>query len=422
MNKNILRLVLIIAGFALFSMCVPPEGDTDAAALAEEKRLDSLRQIRCPRLLSSAAEYYKNRDWESTTRVYNEIVELGCDRDQEEEVYLYYAIAFEFMSKYDSSEYVLLKGLQKLEDNIPLRKRLAYAYKKQGKPLKEMIEYEKIVDIDSTDTASMFELSNLYKKEEQYTDQISILRRLLDIDPDNTEADSELGLALANAGEDPLDYKIRRAADFPDNVSIKIELSRLLIDAGRPGDAIKYIEDGIDLEPASRPLHRLLGEAYFDANRLDKASDAYVELFNLYPQDDQLAITISEINVLNDNFGKAMRWANRAISIDGNNGDAHGQKGNVFFKSFSNCRSTSITNDDRVVTSLAMKYFKKANELGSRKFNGSKRWIEDNEKDVLFRRQEWFMMTPAQQNKGYILPASECYEWIEEKLEKDSSW
>ena len=50
-----------------------------------------------------------------------------------EEVYQYYAIAFEYLGKFDSSEYVLLKGLQLLPDNINLRKRLAYSYKKQGK-------------------------------------------------------------------------------------------------------------------------------------------------------------------------------------------------------------------------------------------------------------------------------------------------
>ena len=36
------------------------------------------------------------------------------------------------MGKFDSAEFVLLDGLQKLPENIELRKRLAYSYKKQG--------------------------------------------------------------------------------------------------------------------------------------------------------------------------------------------------------------------------------------------------------------------------------------------------
>lgn len=422
MTKIILRFILITVGIALFSMCVPPSDEPDAAALAEERRLDSLRQIRCPRLLSSAAEYYKNRDWASTTRIYNEIVELGCDRGEEEEVYLYYAIAYEALGKYDSSEYVLLKGLQKLPDNLALRKRLAYAYKKQGKVEYEMIEYEKIIDLDSTDTVTMSELAGLYEKQGDFRSQISVLRKLLVIDPGNENAQSEIALAMENAGEDPLDFKIQRVKDYPDNISYKINLARLLLDNGRADEAIDNINDGIRLESDSKPLYRLLGEAYFDANDLPKSSDAYEKLFTLDPRDAQLSIKISEVNVLEMNYMKAIRWANKAISIDQNNGNAHGQKGNVYYKAFSNCRTSSITNDDRIVASLALLHFGKADELGSRKFNGNKRWLEENGKDVLFRKQEWFMLTPEQQNKGFVMPGSECYNWIEEKLMKDRSW
>jgi len=75
------------------TMCVPPEqsdADADAARFA---RLDSIREVRCPRIFSSAAEFYKNRDWEATVRAYDELTDLGCDREEPAAVYLYYAIA-----------------------------------------------------------------------------------------------------------------------------------------------------------------------------------------------------------------------------------------------------------------------------------------------------------------------------------------
>ncbi len=422
MKKIIFQIVFIALGAALFTMCVPPSEDVDAAALAEERRLDSLRQVRCPRLLSSAAEYYKNRDWESTTNVYNDIVELGCDRGEEEEVYLYYAIAYEFLSKYDSAEYVLTKGLQKLPDNLPLLKRRAYIFEKLGKIDFEIIEYEKIIELDSTDTATMIDLARLYGQQGDYRSQIDVLRKLLNVDAGNEDAQNEMVIALENAGLDPLDFKIQRVKDYPENISYKINLARLLMEKGRTSEAIDHIKDGIRLEANSKPLYRLLGEAYFDFNDMPNASDAYEQLFKLDPRDAQLAIIISEVNILDSNYGKAMQWADKAISINGQKGDAHGQKGNVYYKSFSNCRTSSITNDDRIIASLALIYLRKADELGSRKFNGNKRWLEENEKDVLFRRQEWFMLTPEQQNKGYVTPGTECYDWIDEKLMKDRSW
>ena len=126
---------IITVGFIalFFSMCVPPEdGQVDEDAVYDAY-LDSLREVRCPRLLSSAAEYYKNRDWQSTINAYRELVDLGCDRDDPEEVYQYYAISYEFLGLYDSSEFVLVKGLQQLPNNVQLRKRLVYAYSKQSK-------------------------------------------------------------------------------------------------------------------------------------------------------------------------------------------------------------------------------------------------------------------------------------------------
>ncbi len=108
-NNFIQKLLLLGVASIFMTMCTPPEqSDADADAV-EQARADSIRKVRCPRVFSSAAEFYKNRDWEATVRAYDELTDLGCDRDDPQEVYLYYAIAYEYMGKYDSSATVLLK-------------------------------------------------------------------------------------------------------------------------------------------------------------------------------------------------------------------------------------------------------------------------------------------------------------------------
>ena len=102
--------------------------------------------------MSSAAEYYRNRDWKQTIRVYSEITDLSCDEwnavyAPPEEIYQYYSFAYTQIGRFDSAEFVLLDGLQKIPQNVQLRKQLAYAYKRQGKTDKEIIEYERLVDI-----------------------------------------------------------------------------------------------------------------------------------------------------------------------------------------------------------------------------------------------------------------------------------
>ena len=139
MNKKglSLRIFMLTLSALVITMCVPPSGPS-ADDLAEKARIDSVRNVRCPRLMSSAAEYYHARDWESTVRVYSEVVDLGCDEwdatfAPPEEIYQYYAIAYEHMDKFDSSEIVLLKGVEKIPNNMDLRVRLTFAYKRQGK-------------------------------------------------------------------------------------------------------------------------------------------------------------------------------------------------------------------------------------------------------------------------------------------------
>ena len=99
-SLKLIQKLLILGVVSVFmTMCAPPEqSDADADA-TEQARLDSIREVRCPRVFSSAAEFYKNRDWESTVRAYDELTDLGCDQDDPKEVYLYYAIAYEYMGK-----------------------------------------------------------------------------------------------------------------------------------------------------------------------------------------------------------------------------------------------------------------------------------------------------------------------------------
>ncbi|HIC74928.1 MAG TPA: hypothetical protein EYO92_07520, partial [Candidatus Marinimicrobia bacterium] len=82
------QVVMLVA--LVFSACVPPYPVEEELAAPEP-----VSEEQCLRLLSSAAEYYKNKDWNSTSRVYGELVDLGCDKGSEEEIFQYWAIAYE---------------------------------------------------------------------------------------------------------------------------------------------------------------------------------------------------------------------------------------------------------------------------------------------------------------------------------------
>ena len=73
MTTSILKNKIFFFAIAVFiTMCAPPAPEVSADAV-EEARQDSIRKVRCPRVFSSAAEFYKNRDWANTVKVYGEL-------------------------------------------------------------------------------------------------------------------------------------------------------------------------------------------------------------------------------------------------------------------------------------------------------------------------------------------------------------
>ena len=82
-SKLFEKISLIGVISILLTMCAPPQASPDELAAIERAKRDSVKQVRCPRLMSTAAEFYKNRDWESTVRVYGELTDIGCDEDAE---------------------------------------------------------------------------------------------------------------------------------------------------------------------------------------------------------------------------------------------------------------------------------------------------------------------------------------------------
>jgi len=407
-------------------MCVPPKDDGDGDFVKEKARLDSLRNLRCPRLMSSAAEYYRNRDWKQTIRIYAEITDLDCDEwnviyAPPQEIYQYYSIAYEQLGKFDSAEFVLLDGLQKIPQNIQLRKRLAYAYKRQGKTDKQIIEYERLVDIAPNDISILNDLAKIYKDQGNYDDQIIILEKILKIDKINDTAQSELAVAYENSGRNPLEVYEKRFMDNPDNISYGLDYSERLIKADRIEESKSILRNIINKDPSSKLAYRRFGEVCLLSDDLDGAASAYESLFKIDPRDAKVSILISDVYLENQKYGKAIRWADKSINLISNNGNGYGQKGKVYYRAWDDLRQNPLTSDDRIVAKLAYINFQKAEKLNYRGFNKSK-WLKENEKDVLYGKAQWFMAELKVQRSGIIRTSSSIYDWVTETLKPESDW
>ncbi|MFC1565508.1 tetratricopeptide repeat protein [Candidatus Neomarinimicrobiota bacterium] len=423
-NRSSFKLFLVVVSAFIVSMCVPPSGPS-AEDIANKARIDSIKNVRCPRLMSSAAEYYHARDWEATVSVYSEVVDLGCDEwdatfAPPEEIYQYYGIAYEQMGKYDSSEYVLLKGVEKIPNNIDLRIRLAYAYKRQGKTDQEIVEYERILDeLDPQNVRVITELASLYRKEGRYEEQIRVLQKLVDIDPTNEAAIADLATAFERTGKDPLELYLDKYNNNPSGTN-GIQLADAYMQNNRISEAIDVLKAISRKEPNDKIIFIKLGDAYILNEDFSNASIALEQAYKLDTRDNQTAIRICEVNSELENFSKAMSWADKAINGSKSSGEALGAKGDVYYKAFHTCRTPEVSSDDRIIARLAYKYYIQAESAGYRNITGSKNWLRDNE--VLFTKSDWFMLDASQKAAGYATVKTSCYSWVTERLYKDSDW
>lgn len=420
------RVLFIGLFLFVFSMCVPPKDGSDMDFAKEKARLDSLRDVRCPRLMSSAAEYYRNRDWKQTIRIYSEITDLSCDEwnavyAPPEEIYQYYSFAYTQIGRFDSAEYVLVDGLQKIPQNVQLRKQLAYAYKRQGKVDKEIIEYERLVDIAPNDISILNDLAKIYKDQGNYDNQIIVLRKILRVDDTNDVAQSELAIAYENSGKNPLEVYEKRYSDNPDNISYGLDYSDRLIKADRADEAMDILKRIISKEPTSKLAYQKLGKVSWEFDELENAASAYESLFKIDPRDGRVAITISDIYIDIENYGKALRWADKSINLIDNSGNGFGQKGKVFYKAWESLKNNPLTVDDRIVAKLAYDNFTKANEMNYRGFNRLK-YLKDNAKDLLYGKAQWFMAEDKVKRSGVIRTTTASYDWVTDNLSPEKNW
>ena len=421
-----MQLTFITSFFFFLVMCVPPQGETSNSSQRDKAKLDSLRKVKCPRLMSSAAEYYRNRNWKKTVNIYGEITKLSCDEWNSvyappEEIYQYYSFAYTQLGRFDSAEYVLLDGLQKIPQNVQLRKQLAYAYKRQGKIDKEIIEYERLADIAPDDVSILNDLAKIYKDQGNYDDQIIILRKILKVDDTNDVAQSELAVAYENSGKNPLEVYEKRYMDNLDNISYGLDYSERLIKAERVDEAKDILRRIISKDPTSKLAYQKLGKVSWETDDLDEAASAYESLFKIDPRDGRVAISISDIYIDSENYGKALRWADKSINLIDNNGNGYGQKGKVYYKAWESLKNNPLSIDDRIVAKLAYDNFTKAEKMSYRGFNRLK-YLKENSKDLLYGKAQWFMAENKVKRSGVIRTTTAEYDWVTDNLSPESGW
>ncbi len=142
-------------------------------------------------------------------------------------------------------------------------------------------------DIDSADNKSQYStlLGNLYFSRRDIPKSIEYFEQALTVQPENTRACSQLGVAYAENGQFEMAVKTIQSGieRFPDYAGFHSNLGNTFARFGRPQEAVGSFKRAIELVPNSMEAHLGLAQVYEMLQLPDSARIEYEQVLRLYP-------------------------------------------------------------------------------------------------------------------------------------------
>jgi Flp pilus assembly protein TadD len=142
-----------------------------------------------------------------------------------------------------------------------------------------------------------FEDAETVYREGRYPEAAALFGSYVEGKPENAWGHYMLGLSAWKSGDvDRAASAFERALELDSrHVKSLVNLSRVLLDAGRPGEALDRLTRAVELDSGSAEVYRLIGRVRHDQDQVEEAVDAYRTAVTL---DDQDAWAFNNLGVL----------------------------------------------------------------------------------------------------------------------------
>ena len=173
----------------------------------------------------------------------------------------------------------------------------ALGLRKDGK----LNEYEqKIIEglaIDSEDKDLNKLLADLYFTTSNYKKALPILKKIIEIDPNDHKAIWQIGeVYLTSSDFSVAELLIQKAITMnPSNPKYYISMVELFYNTDRKHDAIKEMEKVIKLRPSTSAYMIALADLYQEVNDFDNAKKYYFRVLEYEPSNEKVKKTLKEL-------------------------------------------------------------------------------------------------------------------------------
>ena len=393
--------------------CVPPSVDGPTSNNSDIDMYDINEDCEpCPLLLNFASSNYQNQDWKAAVDNYNQLLQCNCGNLDPENTYKYMAYSFQQLGLYDSAGYIFKQGLKYTHEDTDLLK-MAGDNAGRLKNFEDQIYYfDKILSIKENNPEILELLSNVYRDQDMFEEQINILNIWLKYEPTSKNANAEKKAAFSALGKDESDVDRERWESETSNIQYGLDYIRSLDEVGNSEKIVEVCNELLVYDKYNTKVLQSLGDAYQNLYKENEALNIYQNLAKIDPTDYNVAIDISKILINKEEFKEALNWAEKAVSISGKQGETIFQRAEVYFAAAEYCSEDPLTFWDKVVYEISWLDYKTASNKGYSQAKSRRGFVEDN---FITTSSDWFMRPESEQE---VTPQGECYSWIEKSIKR----
>lgn len=415
-KKGLIGLLFMAFVYSVLTSCAPKGGaGGDVMTEAEKATLDSLARVQdrqCRIWLSTAFEYFKNKDFESSLANYRKMANGGCTEKYGDKIWIYLGNSYRELGKPDSALWVFQEGLKEQPENIGLHENVAFLHQLAGKSDLVIRENEIIAELDPTNIARWRKLHDLYFRSAYYEKDLEVLNKIIDMDDQDVSARNDMVTVVKLLGGDVTELLKGRHLDNPDNTEYLLEYANSVYEVSDFETAVSLFEKLLVLDPNHFLALDRIANSYKNLDDTESAIKSVKRMLKLRANDKQLIYDIADLYKLDGQFKTAYSWANKTISAKPKDGRGYYVRALILEEISLSCQADKDAKvpsiHDKLVYELALDDVNQAAKLGYGPARSRAEFLVQMSPDKgdIFMHPEKFK------------PIGECYNWIKRSVKR----
>jgi tetratricopeptide (TPR) repeat protein len=205
-------------------------------------------------------------------------------------------------------------------------------YLDQGQFDQAIAEFQMAIQLDPDDTKARYNLGLAYQKQDKLEEAAAAYQEAIQLDPDLSDAHNNLGLIYDTWGQpDQAVAEYQEAIRInPDDDTAHYNLALSYYDQGQLDQAIAEYGETVRLNPDNADAHYNLGRAYYEQGKLDEAIVAWKECIRIEPGDSMAHNNVGRAYFDQGRLDEAVAELREAIRLDAGNALAHFNLGLIY--------------------------------------------------------------------------------------------